>query len=138
MRAHLLALAVAVALTGCIPEEGPMMSPGEDCLSCHGGSGGEEDARPWTVAGTLSGSEGSRVTVFDSNGRSITMRTNQAGNFYTAEGIALPLTEVWFDGRRITANEMWRSATGLTFTHGSCNRPTSGSSCHAGGRNGGD
>jgi hypothetical protein len=135
VRAHLLALAGAVALAGCIPEEGPMMAPGEDCLSCHGGSGGEEDARAWTVAGTLRGSEGSRVTVIDTNGRAITMRANQAGNFYTAEGLALPLTQVWLDGKRITDSDMWRVPT---FTHGSCNRPTNGSSCHARGRNGGD
>jgi hypothetical protein len=132
VRAHLLALAGAVALAGCIPEEGPMMAPGEDCLSCHGGSGGEEDARAWTVAGTLRGSEGSRVTVIDTNGRAITMRANQAGNFYTAEGLALPLQTVMFDGRAVNETVM------KNLAHGSCNRPTGTSPCHAGGRNGGD
>ncbi len=136
IRRGCVAVALAVALAGCIPEEGPMMAPGEDCIACHGGGSGEESARAWTVAGTLPGSEGSRVTVIDSLGRSITMRANRAGNFYTAEGLTLPLTQVWRDGERITANEMWTPPS--PFTHGSCNRPTNGSGCHAGGENGGN
>ena len=42
------------ALTACgIPERGPLMSAGEDCLSCHGSGTGLEQGPTWSVAGTV-------------------------------------------------------------------------------------
>lgn len=123
-----LAAALALALAGCIPEEGPMMSPGEDCLDCHGGG----DARAWSFAGTLSGSEGARVTVVDRNGRVLTVRANQAGNFYSAESLVFPLRDVILDGRNVSNNV----TVMRDLPHGSCNRPTGTSGCHAGGGGG--
>jgi len=88
-----LTLCVANA---CIPEEGPLMLPGEDCIGCHDGG----EARAWTAAGTVfqtrtsgtgSSARGARVHLRDANGRSITLETNQAGNFYTAERLRFPL-----------------------------------------------
>jgi hypothetical protein len=85
------------------------MMPGENCLECHGGAAlpGEpptvaspEDARAWTIAGTVFPSEsagagegvrGARVHVRDAGGRAFTLRTNRAGNFYTAEPVRFPL-----------------------------------------------
>ncbi len=87
---RLLALA-ALAGAACIPDPGPMMKPGSDCMECHGGGGGEEDAVAWTVAGTWSG-QGLHVDVHDSAGKSFTLTTNQAGNFYTREPVQFPIT----------------------------------------------
>lgn len=72
------------------------MSPGENCLECHDGGG----ARAWTAAGTVfhsrgagtgEGARGARVHLRDAGGRTITLETNQAGNFYTAESLRFPL-----------------------------------------------
>ncbi|HET6923558.1 MAG TPA: hypothetical protein VFI16_10470 [Anaeromyxobacteraceae bacterium] len=102
---------VAAVLAGaCIPERGPLMMPGEDCLECHGGGGrlpgqpltvgDPEDARRWTVAGTVypstgaaasEGVEGAKVHIVDATGFSFTLETNRAGNFYTAERVRFPL-----------------------------------------------
>jgi hypothetical protein len=109
-------MAVAAALLACVPEEGPLMRPGEDCVRCHRGNAGalgptagraaargdgedDDDGPPWTAAGTLyasatgpaSGVEGGHVTLTDASGRTIRLRTNQAGNFYTAESLAFPV-----------------------------------------------
>ncbi len=83
------------------------MRPGEDCLSCHGGEG----ARHWYVAGTVyadpqagadAGIMGVDVLVQDSVGAAFTLRSNGAGNFYTAETLQPPLTvAVQKDGVRI-------------------------------------
>ncbi len=122
------AVAIAALVSaGCIPDPGPMMRPGEDCLGCHGGGGGEEDAVAWTVAGTWNGQgantwagTGMSVSIRDSAGKSFTIRTNQAGNFYTRESVTFPLT-VAVDGRPMSG----------TVADGSCNR------CHGYGGGGG-
>ena len=93
-------MAAALLLGACVPEEGPLMDPGSDCMRCHGSGGGEDEARPWTVAGTVyptatsaagDGVLGARVHVRDASGFAFTLRTNLAGNFYSAESVALPL-----------------------------------------------
>jgi hypothetical protein len=73
------------------------MNPGSDCLGCHQGG----DARRWTAAGTIyeegtadapgAAVEGATVRLTDLNGRSLALRTNRAGNFYTAEALAFPI-----------------------------------------------
>jgi hypothetical protein len=89
--------ALALAACACVPDEGPLMDPGSNCMECHG-RGGADPA--WTAAGTVfpspsaptgDGVEGVRVHLFDANGRSVTLRTNRAGNFYTRERLAFPL-----------------------------------------------
>jgi hypothetical protein len=108
MRWTFIAAALAAAACG-VPDHGPLMRPGENCLECHGGSAlaGEpltvpdrEDARRWTIAGTVyptleaapdEGVEGARVHVRDAGGRAFTLETNSAGNFYTAEPVRFPL-----------------------------------------------
>jgi hypothetical protein len=98
------ALAALLALSACVPDNGPLMRPGEDCMACHGGQGtlppGERQrhAKKWTVAGTVfdpadpaQGFEGAYVHVTDANGWSFSLRTNEAGNFYTREDVAFPL-----------------------------------------------
>ncbi len=120
MRRRAVALAALLG-AACIPENGPMMEPGSDCLECHGGRGGEEDAVAWTVAGTWSG-QGLHVYVQDSAGKSFTIRTNQAGNFYTREPIQFPI-RVAVEGRFMPAN--------VAASDASCNR------CHGFGGEGG-
>lgn len=117
-----LALALALAaLAGaaCVPENGPLMEPGSDCLECHGGGGGEEDARAWTVAGTMGG-KGSRIVVTDASGWTFTLHAAENGNFYTAEPVRFPL-RVSVDG------EAMRDPV----SYGGCNR------CHGSGGDGG-
>ena len=95
-----------LTLAGCIPEEGPLMARGDDCLGCHSGGG---EAKAWTVAGTM-GHQGSAVTISDAKGWSFTIRANQAGNFYSAEAMAFPL-RVAVDGAVMSA----------AVSDGSCN-----------------
>jgi hypothetical protein len=127
VRRTAVAAAALLALAGCIPEEGPMMAPGRDCMECHASGAGEEEAKPWTVAGTISGRRGAHVTITDQNGWSFTLRSNQAGNFYTAEGVALPLRAISVDGASMSATDMAR--TGQMPNPGSCNA----AGCHPGG-----
>ncbi len=113
MRAAALA-ALLLAGAACIPENGPLMAPGQDCLSCHDG----DEAPGWTVAGTFPG-RGRSVTIADANGKTFTLRTNQVGNFYTAEPLAFPL-RVGVDGEAMPG----------PVTYGGCNL------CHANGGKG--
>jgi len=78
----------ALLCAACVPENGPLMEPGEDCLECHGGA--EDDARAWSAAGTMGG-KGSRVVITDANGWTITLRSAENGNFYTAEDLRYPV-----------------------------------------------
>lgn len=91
-----IAAGLALALAGCVPEEGPLMNPGVDCLECHG----RGDAPGWTFAGTVFRSESSpasegvrgvRVHATDATGRSVTVTSNDAGNFYLADDLTFPL-----------------------------------------------
>lgn len=102
-------LVAIVLAASCTPEEGPLMMPGENCLECHGGAAlpdepptvaDPDDARRWTIAGTVfpridagpgEGVRGANVHVRDANGRTFTLQTNRAGNFYTAEPVRFPL-----------------------------------------------
>ncbi len=77
----------------------PTMRPGEDCLACHS-AGGSASARRFTAAGTVFGDvhanhdEGvanANVVITDSAGNTLTLRTNGAGNFYTAEALHFPI-----------------------------------------------
>jgi hypothetical protein len=123
-----LAAGLALALAACIPEEGPMMAPGQDCMECHSsGGGGEESARPWSVAGTIAGRQGARVTITDGNGKSFTLRSNQAGNFYSAEGLVFPLAGISVDGAA-----MPQVPAQVRGPYASCNA----SRCHPGGLGG--
>ncbi len=110
---------LALLAAGCIPNPGPTMSAGQDCLECHGGGGGEEDAVAWTVAGTF-GREGSTISIVDAGGWSFTLTANQVGNFYTREPVRFPLT-VAVDGAVMPG----------TVSYGGCNR------CHGSGGDGG-
>lgn len=91
--------ALLAALSACQPKDSPIMDPGEECLSCHE-AGAQADSRRWTIAGTVfsdpkalssDGVQGAQVLVTDNVGRELTLTTNGAGNFYTAEPIVFPV-----------------------------------------------
>jgi hypothetical protein len=80
-------------------EEGPLMRPGENCLSCHDGT--QHEAERYTVAGTVFGSataataagvSGVTVIITDANHAEARLTTNAAGNFYTSQVFAAPYT----------------------------------------------
>jgi hypothetical protein len=75
------------------------MNPGQACISCHSGGEGPR----YVIAGTLyptghepsncdgvNGTTGARVVVTGSNGTSITLTPNSAGNFYSSTSLAGP------------------------------------------------
>jgi len=125
------ALALVGVLGACVPDNGPLMRPGEDCIACHGGIGalppGERrrHGKTWTVAGTVFedpdagvGAEGVEVQITDRNGWSFSLRANEAGNFYSREEVALPLQTCLSRGSSI------RCMQGAVAFPASCN------SCH--------
>jgi hypothetical protein len=77
------------------------MNPGQACISCHNSSGGEGPR--YVIAGTLyptghepnncngtNGSTGARVVVTGTNGTSVTLTPNGAGNFYSSTSLPGP------------------------------------------------
>jgi hypothetical protein len=92
------ALLIALAAFGCgVPAHGPTMEAGRDCFECHNRGGADPS---FTAAGTLfmnatdaagAGVKGARIRLIDANGRAVTLKSNQSGNFYTREPIAFPL-----------------------------------------------
>jgi hypothetical protein len=103
--AAVLLAALMLTSAACVPEEGPMMEPGSDCIDCHNGG----EARTWTVAGTWSG-QGHQVGIVDAAGKTFSLHTNKAGNFWSSEPVAFPL-RVDVDGTPMPS----------AVTNGSCN-----------------
>jgi hypothetical protein len=98
--------------SACVPAEGPMMAPFQDCLGCHSSGG---DAKTWTVAGTWA--KGAAISITDANGKTVSLKGNEAGNFYTAEGLAFPFTV------SVNGSVMRSSTSGsvIPLTYGGCN-----------------
>jgi hypothetical protein len=90
---------------------GPLMRPGNNCLRCHS-PGGEAAARPFSFGGTVfpradselcAGVEGVTIRVTDVTGKRISVVSNQAGNFWSAEPLTPPLSvEAELEGRVVT------------------------------------
>ena len=101
-----------LAASACVPSEGPMMRPFEDCIGCHAASG---NAKAWSVAGTWA--KGATISVTDASGRTLELRGNDAGNFYTREPLAFPYTV------RVNGTPMKDSTSGaiIQVTYGGCN-----------------
>jgi hypothetical protein len=77
----------------------PGMMPGQNCLQCHV-EGGSASFHAFSVAGTVyatpdagenDGVQGVEILVTDATGRQLTLISNGAGNFYTAEDLVPPL-----------------------------------------------
>lgn len=71
---------------------GPLMRAGENCLRCHQENGTAKNV--WTAAGTVylhdqadreQGLAGVKVILQNPSGKTVTLFTNEAGNFFTAE-----------------------------------------------------
>lgn len=103
----------------CGTEPGPLMNPGDDCLSCHGGGEGGG----FSIAGTAyadphanadAGVDGVKIWVTDATGKVTTLTSNAAGNFYTSQHVQPPLSvEVERSGQTI--------AMSRTVSTGACN-----------------
>jgi hypothetical protein len=108
-------------LAACgIPSQGPTMQPGRDCQECHNRGDGSPS---FTAAGTVftnpgdatgAGVEGVRVVLTGTDGRTVTVKSNQSGNFYTRESLAFPLTA------RLEGNGVTRVMSD-PVPHGECN-----------------
>jgi hypothetical protein len=79
-------------------DNGPLMTPGQDCQPCH---------KRFTVSGTVfrhvdslaaDGLEGASVVITDRDGKSLSLDTNAAGNFYSEEPLHYPLQVEVHDG----------------------------------------
>jgi hypothetical protein len=86
-----------MAAAGCKrrADAGPTMMPGEDCVACHMR---EPRAPKFSAAGTAymdhQGTRpavGATVTVTDAKGVSVSLTTNEVGNFFTTERLFPPL-----------------------------------------------
>ncbi|MHB1845934.1 MAG: hypothetical protein ACYCWW_13995 [Deltaproteobacteria bacterium] len=110
----------------------PAMDPGQNCMICHAANL-RAATRPWTVAGTVYGSATAAVDagvpdalvlVTDGAGKSLTLVSNAAGNFYTDEPLQFPLSRLEVDrgGVRMAMN---LSSSLVPPALGSCNQ------CHA-------
>jgi hypothetical protein len=119
MRAPLAAALALVAAACGVPDHGPTMEPGNDCMDCHGSV-----ATSFTAAGTVYSEHGDRadagvanvqVHLVGSDGREVVAQTNSAGNFYTKERIAFPAqVRIEKDGRQQVME--------LPAQEGRCNR----------------
>jgi hypothetical protein len=121
----LLLTALLLTSAACVPEEGPLMEPGRDCMECHGNGGGEDQARRWTLAGTLVGHERRELLVVDATGKTFSLRINQVGNLWSSEPVTFPL-RVSVDGVAMP--------NPVAAIDASCNRATG---CHGTGGRGG-
>lgn len=89
------------SILACSVGEGATMLAGDNCQSCHAGDQASAlGAHVWTVAGTVygapdadenAGKKDVLVHLTDSRNVKLTLRTNVAGNFYTAESLTFPL-----------------------------------------------
>lgn len=102
---------------------GPEMRPGENCASCHN----------FSVSGTIfpkatssagSGLSGASIVITGADGKTVTLSSNGAGNFYTSSSIKFPAKAELVKG----ANKM---AMTQQLTNGEC------ASCHSSSPSGG-
>lgn len=90
-------------LAGCGEIDGldgtASMKPGHDCLQCHQGAG-SASFHSFSVAGTIfaasdaptnAGLAQAEILITDATGKTLTLRSNGVGNFYSAEPLQPPL-----------------------------------------------
>jgi mono/diheme cytochrome c family protein len=87
-------------------DESPLMMPGGDCIGCHAQGEGPRFILAGTVMGGLKddtncgGIAGATVVITGADGRTLTMTTNAAGNFFSQVGVVMPYTaKVSFQGK---------------------------------------
>jgi hypothetical protein len=84
-----------LAAAGCAPGE---MHPGSSCARCHAEGGGFGKSAPFGAAGTVYSRAGKKegvanvaIDITDSRGRSVSLISNEVGNFYTGQRLTPPL-----------------------------------------------
>lgn len=103
LRIAAIAVAAAAVLSACGPggegASGPLMNPGENCISCHAANGSAAE-KTFTVAGSVfagpkdqadGGLSGVTITITDASGTDTVLTSNAAGNFYSKAKLSLPL-----------------------------------------------
>jgi len=90
--------------------EGPLHRPGQPCVLCHDGAGGDPSA--FSVAGTVfetpstsAGASGVTVAMTDSTGSTHSATTNAAGNFYVTPSEwtpTYPITTTTLESGRVS------------------------------------
>lgn len=120
-------LALTLLLTACSRENDPkaLMNPGADCLRCHTPAG-IAGSHPFTVGGTVyrtvsddsaTGLAKATIELVDSQGKTLTLRSNKAGNFFSTEKLSFPVAvEIQRDGATNRA-----SVKAGPCTSGGCN-----------------
>jgi hypothetical protein len=100
---------------------GPLHRPGQPCLLCHSEDG---DADPFTVAGTVyldpltsTPVDNVAVTTIDAKGRSFTVTTNCAGNFFVRPQEFTPTFPIWLE---MQGGTTYRSMESASYREGSC------------------
>ncbi|MFZ9520905.1 MAG: hypothetical protein ACO3A4_10550 [Silvanigrellaceae bacterium] len=126
-----LGIAGGLLLVACGKDEdegSEFMSPGENCLSCHGSGGKAAKEAQFTLAGTVfsaatsstdQGLEGVKIDITDSAGKAISLTSNRVGNFFTSQAISYPLKTV-----KVSKNGK-EASMGTQVSSGGC------ASCHA-------
>ncbi len=123
-----LAALAATALTACSGGENPnaMRNQGEDCDSCHK-PGGKAPRSIFTASGSVfrsrdgepleSGAKEVALTLADAAGKTLQLKTNSGGNFYTDKPVAFPV--------RVTLKQLpdgpERQGPAGACAHGNCN-----------------
>jgi hypothetical protein len=93
---------LGLLICGCADIAGfdgnPQMDPGQECLRCHSASGAASSlifsvagtVYPGALAGTEGGLFNAEIDITDRNGHELALKSNGAGNFYSAEAIVFP------------------------------------------------
>lgn len=105
LRIAAIAVAAAAVLSACGPggggegASGPLMNPGENCITCHAANGSAAE-KTFSIAGTVfagpndaadAGLSGVTITITDGSGTDTVLTSNAAGNFYSKAKLTLPL-----------------------------------------------
>src|SRR5262249_20925916 len=78
--------------------ESALMHPAADCIGCHASGEGPQFVIAGTVMAALDeptdcyGVQGAVVTITDATSATIALMTNEAGNFFVATAVAMPIT----------------------------------------------
>lgn len=123
----LLLAAACAALAACGGESpNAMRNQGEDCDSCHK-PGGKAPRSLFTASGSVfrirdgdpleTGAKEIAVTLTDSAGKVLELKTNAGGNFYTTKELAFPVTVAL----RTLPDGAVRQGPAGACAHGNCN-----------------
>jgi len=122
-----LAAGLALGLPACGGENpNAMRNQGEDCDGCHT-PGGKAPRSLFTASGSVfrsrdgepleSGAKEVALTLTDAGGRTLQLKTNSGGNFYTDKALAYPVRVAL----QTLPDGAVRQGPAGTCSHGNCN-----------------